>query len=835
MLNEILTPYLAKSIANNDTASSALFANLLRRPLVFITAGSEAAGIAGEILKGKDVKIYDNAVLYNEEAVYCGESLKLYVGQELDINDFKRMLEKFNTEYEQHGDIIDIGTIRIMFDNDIIEGIKVIDPVTLKSTAKLDSYELKSKETVNKKIIDIIDKNAAIVCDGCDVPKELCGGDIYKFRSREGSPFPTMVLPNYYSAMSILTADITRAVGDGKTVILFAGSSKTAENYLREKRHEFFISKGSFVKNKINIVHSSFPSSVELRALKLCIYSLVPMTASAQEIQQPAAAFTYKTQHDFIIPPVGDCIVHSFHGIGRYLGVKKMDMGYGDEEQDYFVIQYDGGAVVYLPTTQTDILSNYVGEPSRLHRIGGQDFANAKQRVKRHLRELSFKLREVYAKRAKARAHIYEINKETDKAFADSFEFEHTDEQEKVLSEIYADMQGNKIMDRLVCGDVGYGKTEVAFRTAFNAVMNGYQVMLLCPTTILSVQHYNLAAKRFKQFGIRTAVLNRFIKDKDYNKIVKNLASGEIDIIIGTHRLLSLTPENFKHLGLLIIDEEQRFGVETKEKIKKLTHNIDVLTMSATPIPRTLNMSLMGLRDISILQTPPASRLPVITKVEEFSEPLLVKVIQKEFERGGQTIILYNNIQTIENFTVKLRALFDGENIPKSQSSSVGENIPKIDFVHGQMNAAAIEDIIAKVYEKETDVIIASTIIENGIDISTANTLFVVNADKLGVAQMHQLRGRVGRGAVQAYAYFTYAKEELVTAVSMERINAIKNFYSSGAGFNIAMRDLELRGGGEILGANQSGHIDEVGMEAFAEILHEIAEENRLTKNADGN
>jgi transcription-repair coupling factor (superfamily II helicase) len=511
------------------------------------------------------------------------------------------------------------------------------------------------------------------------------------------------------------------------------------------------------------------------------------------------------------MPLDGDCVVHSFHGIGRYIGTKRLT--FQSKEDDYLVLQYDGGAVVYVPTSQTEMLSNYIGEPARLNRIGGADFANAKQRVRKHLKELSFKLSELYEKRAGARPNVYEINTELNRAFAEKFQYPLTPDQEKTLCEIYADMKSDKIMDRLICGDVGYGKTEIAFRAAFNAVMNGYQAAMLCPTTILSVQHYNLAAERFTPFGVRVGILNRFATAKETAEITEKLRNGEIDFIIGTHKLLSLQKKDFCRLGLLILDEEQRFGVEAKEKIKRLTSNVDVLTMSATPIPRTLNMSLMGLRDISVITTPPKDRLGVVTYICEFSWGLLLDAVAHEIARHGQTIVLYNNVENIKHFTEKLRGMVD--------------KTVRVNFVHGQMGTTQIEDAINKIYEQGTDVIVASTIIENGIDIATANTLFVVNADRLGVAQMHQLRGRVGRGIVQAYAYFTYAKEELVSNTAKDRINAIKNFYGSGAGFNIAMRDLEIRGGGEVLGANQSGHIEEIGMEAFAQILNEIAEENR--------
>jgi transcription-repair coupling factor (superfamily II helicase) len=830
-ITELLKPYFSGSIANNDTASSALFAALVKPPFAFITPGKEAVEIAKSIFEGYGLRtaIFNGDTDFNGDVIIIDdvlasapiaetklEEVTFTVGQRISINDIKETLEQFECEYSLRGDIVDIlgdDITRIMFDGDRIENIKTVNPATLLTAQKLNHFNIK-KTIQTENLISITNALRpfcrTIVLDNSRAQLDTAGFTVYKFRSidKGATPFPTAVLPNYFSAMSILSADIIHAVKDGhKTVLLFTGQSRTAENYLRDKGIDFVIAKDNFVKNKINIVYQSFPVSVELKALDILIYSLTKQDDRPRAQETP---FT-QTAAKFIMPATGDCVVHSFHGIGRYIGTKKLT--FQNTTDDYLVLQYDGGAVVYIPIHQTDMLSNYVGEPARLNKIGGQDFANAKQRVRRRLKELSFKLSELYQKRAKAKANIYEIDPETAAEFAKSFKYPLTPDQEKVMEEVTADMKSPRIMDRLVCGDVGYGKTEIAFRAAFNAVMSGYQVMMLCPTTILSVQHYNLAVERFTPFGIRAAVLNRFAARKETHDIIEKLRHGEIDLIIGTHKLLSLNRNDFANLGLLILDEEQRFGVEAKEKIKKITNNVDVLTMSATPIPRTLNLSLIGLRDISVITTPPKDRLSVITYVCEFSYPLLVDAITREAARGGQTIILYNDVKNIKYFTEKLRGQIDSR--------------IKIQYIHGQMASHQIEGIIGKIYEHEIDVIVASTIIENGIDISTANTLFAVNADRLGVAQMHQLRGRVGRGTTQAYAYFTYAKEELVSTVSRERINAIKNFYSQGSGFNIAMRDLELRGGGEIFGANQSGHIEEVGMEAFAEILNEIAEENR--------
>ncbi len=718
--------------------------------------------------------------------------MTLTVGQNISMSAVKNALT--DHEITIHGDIIDVNLpnqtqiMRIMFDGDTIEDLRLIDASTRAFVKKLPLVNLGTDLSFSLAL---------------DILKNICPD-----RDWSKVTAPTAILPNYNSAISLLADEL--ATVKNQTVLLFVGDTKTAENYLRSKKIDFVITKGTAFPNYINIIPSSFPLSCQID--DLLIYSL---TDNNPGKNADASALLTKTKKAFIMPLVGECVVHALHGIGRFMGIKKLDLLGDGNIAEYFALQYDGGTMVYLATDKVDMLSNYVGEPTRLHKIGGQDFANAKQRVRRRLQELSFKLSDLYQQRAALKREPYEIFADNNAAFAASFPHQLTKDQTKVMEDIYADLTSPHLMDRLVCGDVGYGKTEIAFRTAFASVMNGYQVVLLCPTTILSVQHYQNALQRFQQFGIKVAVYNRFITAKQQAQTLADLCDGKIDIIIGTHKLLSLTKDNFHHLGLLILDEEQRFGVEAKEKIKKLTPNIDVLTLSATPIPRTLNLSLMGLRDISVITTPPKDRLPVITQVAEFSWELLWDAIDKELARQGQIIVIYNQVRDMEKFAAKIAVRYPN----------------KVGYVHGQMPTAQIERTITAVYEHEIDIIVASTILENGIDLTTANTLFVVGADKLGLAQMHQLRGRVGRSNTQAYAYLTYPHADYVADEAMERINAIKNFYSTGAGFNIAMRDLEIRGSGEVLGANQSGHIEEIGIEAFAQILSEIAAENRARRN----
>jgi transcription-repair coupling factor (superfamily II helicase) len=431
-------------------------------------------------------------------------------------------------------------------------------------------------------------------------------------------------------------------------------------------------------------------------------------------------------------------------------------------------------------------------------------------------------LSELYARRARAKANTYDCDPATMDAFSAAFAHTHTPDQQTAIRAIAADMQSAKVMDRLICGDVGYGKTEVAFHAIFRAVMSGFQAAILCPTTVLSVQHANTARERFAPFGIRVEVLNRFKTESESESILKDLRTGKIDIIVGTHRLLS-SDVKFKNMGLLVLDEEQRFGVGHKEKIKQLKTNVDVLTLSATPIPRTLNMALIGIRDISVISTPPVNRYPVITYVTEFSEMLLLDAVIRENERAGQTIVLYNDVEHIEAFAARLRRGL----------ADAGHGGIRVGVIHGQMRAEALEDTIVALSARRIDVMVASTLLAHGLDLSAANPLFALDADRLGVAQMHQLRGRVGRSDRQAYAYFTYGGNKTLSEVSRARLEAIRSFTGGGAGLQIAMKDLQLRGAGSLLGANQSGHMEQIGFDMYCKILEEVARENRSETDID--
>ena len=506
----------------------------------------------------------------------------------------------------------------------------------------------------------------------------------------------------------------------------------------------------------------------------------------------------------FSAPDVGDYVVHETHGIGKVLGTKKIETTDGTKE--YVALAYKDGDTLYVPAESMDVLSKYVGDATpTLSKIGGAEFERVKARVRASLKNLAFDLKKLYAERAENKGFAFPENQAFMQEFEDAFEYTPTLDQAASIEEVKADMTSDKVMDRLLCGDVGFGKTEVAFRAIYLCVLGGKQAAMMCPSTVLCRQHFLSAQARFEQFGLKIAALNRFNTPKETENVLKGLADGSIDLVIGTHRLLS-NDVKFKNLGLLVLDEEQRFGVEHKEKIKHLRKDIDCLTMTATPIPRTLHMSLSGIRDISTIHTPPSERLPVQTYVVEETETLIRDACIRELSRGGQVFILYNKVESISTFAAGVKRI-----LPEA----------KISVVHGRMDKTALENAVLDFYGGKTDILITTTIIENGVDLPNANTIIVIDSDKLGISQLYQLKGRVGRGARLAHAYFTFKPERVMTSNAAARLKAIMEFTELGSGYKLAMRDLEIRGAGNVLGAEQHGHMDKVGYELYAKLLKE--------------
>lgn len=521
----------------------------------------------------------------------------------------------------------------------------------------------------------------------------------------------------------------------------------------------------------------------------------------------------------FALPKVGDYVVHETHGIGKCLGVQKLK--FSDYEKEVIVIEYDKGDKLFLPTEQIGLISSYVseGKAPRLNKLGTSEFEKTKEKVKKALKDMAFDLVELYAQRQKLSGYAYEDSNNMCKIFEETFPYEETEDQKQAIEDTLNDMKSGKIMDRLVCGDVGYGKTEVALRAIFLAVLNGKQVAFLAPTTILSEQHYNTCIARLSQFGINVKVVNRFRTNKEVKNILEELKDGKVDVICGTHRLLS-KDVIFKNLGLLVLDEEQRFGVQDKEKIKTIKKNVDVLTLSATPIPRTLHMSLVGIRDISIIETAPFNRLPVQTSVTEFSESLIKDAIFRELNRDGQVLIVYNRVDTIYQFATKLRDLVDNPDIT-------------ISVAHGQMAERELETEIMNLYNGKTKILVATTLIENGVDLPNANTLIVTNADMLGLSQLYQLRGRVGRGGNLGYAYFLYDNEKVLSETAYKRLDTIMEYTELGSGFKIAMRDLEIRGCGNVMGKEQHGNMEKVGYDMYCKLLNQAVLEIKGKKQLE--
>lgn len=514
-----------------------------------------------------------------------------------------------------------------------------------------------------------------------------------------------------------------------------------------------------------------------------------------------------RTKDVFFEIKEGDYVVHYIHGIGICKGITRLTSNLGTK--DYIVIEYKNGDKLYVPTEQSDLLSKYSGSAPKLSRLGGVEFAKVKQKVKDDIKKMAFDLQTLYAERQQQKGYVYEIDEDLQKAFEDSFEYTETQDQRSATDEILNDMRKGVVMDRLICGDVGYGKTEVALRAAFATAICNRQVAFLAPTTILSEQHYNTACERMKDWGLNIEVLNRFKSAKQTKDILARLKAGEIDILFGTHRILSKDVE-FKNLGLLILDEEQRFGVEDKEKIKLIKNNINVLSMSATPIPRTLHMSLSGIRDISLLSVPPADRLPIQTYITELSDGLIKDAITRELSRGGQVYVVYNRSEFIDAFAAKISQL-----VPQAS----------VEVVFGTMPEDKLSRAIKRFYEGKSNVLVCTTIIENGIDLPLANTLIVRNADRFGLSQLYQLRGRVGRSNRLGYAYFTFEPDKELTTSAYKRLEALMEFTELGSGFKIALKDLEIRGAGTVLGKKQHGHMEQVGYELYTKLLNQARQE----------
>lgn len=607
---------------------------------------------------------------------------------------------------------------------------------------------------------------------------------------------------NYQIDFKELFVDVDNWLKGGYKVLIFTGDNGRSEKLSIEFSSRNILASINAKELKSLVISDSvLDNGFIFHEEKLAIIGSGNLYRKASSFKKPAT----KKGTFFTAPEIGDYCVHEIHGIGKVLGNKRISTTEGTK--DYIAVGYSGNDVLYIPVEQLDLLTRYLGgeKNPRLSKIGGADFERIKKSVKESIKKMSFDLKNLYAERKSRVGFKFNEIRDLEQEFADDFPYEQTPDQVICDNEIKEDMTSSVVMDRLICGDVGFGKTEVAFRAIFRAICNGKQVVMLAPTTILAEQHYNTAVERFKRFGVKIACLNRFRKSAEQKKILQDLKDGKIEFIIGTHRLLSRDVE-FNDLGLLVLDEEQRFGVEHKEKIKLLKSDVDTLTLTATPIPRTLHMSLSGIRSISVINTPPKKRLPVQTYVTEETDALIKDAILKEINRGGQAFILYNRVESIDLFASRIKNL-----------------LPNVKFIvaHGRMEERVLENNIIKFYNGESDVMISTTIIENGIDLPKANTLIVIDADNLGLSTLYQLKGRVGRSDRLAYAYLTFKRDKILSQTAYERLNTIIEFTEMGSGIKVAMRDLEIRGAGNILGAEQHGHMDKIGYELYSKLLKE--------------
>ncbi len=559
----------------------------------------------------------------------------------------------------------------------------------------------------------------------------------------------------------------------------------------------------------INIQEGVLSGGFEMASARLVVVTEKDIFGRQKRRTVHAPASGEKISHFREIKP-GDYVVHVNHGIGKYLGVETLEVG--GLHKDYLHIKYGGDDKLFVPTDQVGLLQKYIGaegDVPRLHRMGGTEWIKAKARARKSVEDIAKKLIEIYAKRRQAKGFAFSPDDSTQREFEEAFPYQETEDQLRAIREIKADMEKEKPMDRLLCGDVGFGKTEVAIRAAYKAVMDGKQVAVLVPTTVLAQQHFQTFSARFMDFAPVVDVICRFRTAQEQKVTLERVKEGKVDILIGTHAILNQKKVQFKDLGLLIVDEEQRFGVKQKDKIRSLAAGIDVLTLSATPIPRTLHMSLVGARDMSIIETPPAERFPVQTYVVENNDTILANAIKREMKRGGQIYFVYNRVDTISRMRDHLQQL-----VPEA----------RIQTAHGQMPEDLLERVMMDFYEGDYDILLATSIVENGLDVANANTIIVYNADHFGLSQLYQMRGRVGRSHHMAFAYFVYQADRILTETAEKRLQAMKEFAELGAGFKIAMRDLEIRGAGNLLGAQQHGHIASVGFEMYCKLLEEAVE-----------
>ena len=633
----------------------------------------------------------------------------------------------------------------------------------------------------------------------------------------------TKQLPSYGASLETAVSDLAHYVSDGFRTVVLVSSEQRALNLQALLREQKMTTAVDFQLHELPgygkavIAVGGLTAGMEYPVGRFAVLTEGQSLLGKKRRSKPVTNRQKLGSYADLSP--GDLVVHEHHGVGRFLEMTKMTVD--GVQKDYVKIAYAGADVLYVPATQLDLVSKYIGsgedaqETRKLSRLGGTDWEKAKTRAKKAVKDLAKGLIQLYAERQRQPGFAFSPDSPWMKEFEDEFEYAETDDQLRCIAEIKGDMEQARPMDRLLCGDVGYGKTEVAFRAIMKCVLDGKQAAILVPTTVLARQHYLTAKQRFAKYPVEIDVVSRFRTQTQMKDTLRRLEQGGIDLLIGTHRLFQKDVK-FKDLGLLVIDEEQRFGVQHKEKLKELSKQVDVLTLSATPIPRTLNMALSGIRDMSTLEEPPMDRQPVQTYVLEHDWGVLSDAMRRELERGGQVYYLHNRVETITRTAARIKEM-------------LGEDVA-VAVAHGKMSQEELNDVMTRMSDGEVDVLVCTTIIETGIDIANANTLIIEDADHMGLAQLHQIRGRVGRSTRRAYAYLTYRRGKVLTEVASKRLGAIREFAEFGSGFKIAMRDLEIRGAGNVLGPEQSGFLLSVGYDMYLKLLEEAVLEERGEK-----
>ena len=841
---------------------------------------SNQAAVLAQILEHKPaVTLSIEALAYQISSKKTFEShiLDLKVGDEVNLDHLVKKL--INSNYYRsdtaelagsialRGGILDIfalnlaSPVRIEFFGDEIDSIRLVDLESQRSVQKIDSVKIIPADSIINEeysemtsILDYLDEDYIIFIDEPNRIYDTCsayfeehsrfltgiledGRQIFKnsvsnyeaaiselsqkntvlfsmlsakpsgFAVSEIAHFDVKSNNIFQNQIDLLKEDLDYFSSQNYTINLFCGSQTRAKRLQEELENTY---------KNINFLENSIKNGFEYPAIKT-----VYINYNDKEIKQKRAKNKRKKGNpieSFVELNIGDYIVHESNGIGIFKGIEKIEVDYAF--RDYLKLEYHGGAFLYVSANQLDSLQRYIGNDSakpKISRLGNDAWQKTKSKAKREIDEIAKELVELYAKREHYKGYEYSKDTTWQAEFEETFAFEETDDQIFAIEDVKADMESSKIMDRLICGDVGYGKTEIALRAAFKAAIDQKQVAYLCPTTILAHQHYNAFVQRMKDFPLNIRSISRFSTASDRKKTLAMLKNGSCDIVVGTHALLAKEVE-FKDLGLVIVDEEQRFGVKHKERLKTLRENVDVLTLSATPIPRTLHISLANIRSMSILETPPLARQPIQTYVMEHNLDIVKTAIMREVSRGGQAYYLHNRVENIAREAHKLQELLPDCSVA---------------YAHGQMNDAELTDIMVDFINGQIDVLVATTIIENGLDIPNVNTIIIKDADNLGLAQLYQLRGRVGRSNRSAFAYLMYQKGKILSEVAEKRLQTIKEFNALGSGFKIAMRDLEIRGAGNILGQSQSGHMMAIGYEMFTKLLAKSINEMQGIKTID--